>query len=58
MRFDFEPQEADLILRCMAKQPYEVVAGVIAKIQVQFEKGVREGEKSELKTVESPKRNE
>lgn len=31
----FTPHELDIVVRCLAKQPYETVVGVISKIQMQ-----------------------
>lgn len=38
MQLNLEEQEIQIILQCMAKQPYEIVAPTILKIQKQLEK--------------------
>lgn len=38
--FELDEQEANVVLACLAKQPYETVAGVILKIQQQAQKQI------------------
>lgn len=51
MKFEFTQQEADIIIQSLAKQPFEVVYKLIAKMQQQAAKQLQPKLKKEQKNA-------